>query len=149
MLSISQVARRSAFLLIGAIHVWQGCWLAVGGSAANVTSIHGLVEAVGGERWVAAAMLIFVGAVAFLVTSRQPWAPLVVIPQEIILALAAWSALDAIWASAFADGEVRPRPFIASDQGIYIMLFLGHTLALFSGNGVGGAVAWIKKQLHS
>lgn len=55
---------------------------------------------------------------------------LLIIPQQLTLLLSALGACFAISASAFADGVVRPRLFIAADQLPAILSALFHTCAI-------------------
>ena len=53
-----------------------------------------------------------------------------VLPQQIMLLLSAWGEGTAIWKSEFADGVVRAREFIGSDQCLGIYFAIAHGIAL-------------------
>ena len=57
---------------------------------------------------------------------------LLCMPQQYLTTLSAGSSLQCIINSAYADGVIRSRIFIASDQSIYIAMDLAHALALNS-----------------
>lgn len=52
-------------------------------------------------------------------------------PQQALLWLTAWSASRAVIASAYADGVLRSRTFIAADQMPIVLIVVIHTAALF------------------
>jgi hypothetical protein len=52
------------------------------------------------------------------------------LPQQTLLMISACGAILAIYFSRYADGVVRPRPFIAADQIHVILAALGHTTAV-------------------
>ena len=52
------------------------------------------------------------------------------IPQQFIMFLAAGSAIKAIMLSSYADGVIRPRVFIATDQISVILIALFYLMAV-------------------
>jgi hypothetical protein len=52
------------------------------------------------------------------------------IPQQLLLYLAAWGGLQAVIAGHYADGVTRPHEFILSDQLPVMLLAVIHTLSI-------------------
>ncbi len=55
---------------------------------------------------------------------------LLMIPQQVLLVFSAVGAAGAIWHSSYADGELRPMAFIASDQMWAIVAVVCYSLAV-------------------
>ncbi len=73
----------------------------------------------------AAPYLLFLGCLlAFIgmTVQRRGLTTLLCLPQLFILCVSAYGAISAIMTSHFADGVIRPRMFIASDQEPAIIL---------------------------
>ena len=51
-------------------------------------------------------------------------------PQQFFMLASAFGAARAMLLSQFADGVLRPRPFIISDQHLWLFIGLAHTMAL-------------------
>jgi hypothetical protein len=67
--------------------------------------------------------------VSFGVQSRF-YGPLLMLPQQFFLIVSAAGALRAVIEGHFADGVVRSREFLLSDQIPAVLMALGHTLAI-------------------
>jgi hypothetical protein len=80
----------------------------------------------------AAALLIASALAAWAITRRQPsWQTLAaLLPQQAILTASAYAAAAAVVAAHYADGVIRPRPFILADQAPAILIFALHTAAV-------------------
>lgn len=63
---------------------------------------------------------------------RAPWIVLLLIPQQIMLAISADGAVVAILYAQYADGVIRPRAFIAADQLHVILAAIGHGIAMLA-----------------
>ena len=63
---------------------------------------------------------------------------LALLPQQMILILSAAAAAEAIWGSQFADGVVRPRAFILTDQIPAVLIAIAHTAAILDIHMKGG-----------
>ena len=110
------------------LHLFQGVLLTMFESAANTTSTASLLNIIP-NHIVAGLLLIGVAISAFvgLIYKKKTW---LFLPQMGILAVATMGAISAMSSSQFADGVVRPRPFIMADQGVYIILTLIYGIVL-------------------
>jgi hypothetical protein len=69
---------------------------------------------------------------AWAITRHQPsWQTLAaLLPQQAILTVSAYAAAAAVVTAHYADGVIRPRPFILADQAPVILTFALHTAAV-------------------
>lgn len=111
------------------------CWAAiiiVDASAVGATPVSALHHLIGNPHLLAATLI---GAAALASSSlcmRSRWIVLLLLPQQVLLAISADGAASAILFSQFADGVVRPRAFIAADQLHVILAAFGHAVAMLS-----------------
>jgi hypothetical protein len=113
-----------------AVHsLWAGLLL-TSPEAAHTTPL-GIFAGI--PRWlVAAGMLVAITAATAGLMQRTPGRRSLglLLPQQALLLLTAWSASGAVLVSAYADGVTRSRVFIAADQMPIVLLVSIHTLAL-------------------
>ena len=102
------------------MHLAQGVLLAFYETAGNTTSTATLVKLIPNHS-IAGIVLIAVALLSAyqLFMGYSKW---LLLPQFLALVAAMNGATLAIWNSAFADGVIRSRPFIAADQMIYIVI---------------------------
>ena len=84
-------------------------------------------------RVLMAGVLLAASALAaWAITRHQPsWQTLAaLLPQQAILTASAYAAVAAVVAAHYADGVIRPRPFILADQAPAILAFALHTAAV-------------------
>ncbi len=53
-----------------------------------------------------------------------------VMPQTVVLIVAAWGANQAVWSNHYADGAPYPFAFIAADQLPVLLIAILHTVAI-------------------
>ncbi len=116
------------------LHLIQGFLLLLDKTAGNTTSAHLLLKYVpyaplAGLIMVAAALLAMVELVYFHYIPNTG-SVILLLPQQIILIMAAGSAIQAIFLSHFADGVIRSRAFIIADQSVFILLAIFYTVAI-------------------
>ena len=115
-------------------YVWAAC-LIVDPRAGEATSLAWLTQVFRPE--LAISLLLIVATLAliyvFLFSARYPWAVLLVLPQQAVLFISAWTALTAMIEGHFADGVARPTAFIVADQAPAIIAAVLHTAAIIMG----------------
>lgn len=116
------------------LHLVQGSLLFFGDGAGNTTSAHLLLKyipypPVAGVVMAIAAIMALIELVYF---HHMPDTRSIVLllPQQVILVMAAGSAIEAMVNSHFADGVVRSRSFIIADQSVFVLLAIYYTLAI-------------------
>ncbi len=109
-----------AIIPIIGLHLAQGILLSFFETAGNTTSTSTLMTLVP-DHTIAGIILVMVALLSIyqLATGTSKW---LFLPQFFMLIIAMGGAVLAISNSAFADGVVRSRAFIAADQLIYIIL---------------------------
>ena len=117
-----------------ALHALWAILTAVSSSTLNITAISFLHHDLGLSRL---ACSVLFGAVAAMAAwgigpngGRDLRHVAGLLPQQAILFLSAGSATQAMILSRFADGVVRPWPFIAADQAPSLFVALLHTAAI-------------------
>lgn len=119
------------------LHLLQGSLMVASDSAGWVTSTShirswfGMSAEVLGGLYIGIALLALLGLVAFKRLSLPRL--LTVVPQQVFLTFAAAGAGVSIMDSAFADGVLRSRFFIAADQSPIIIAAFLHSLAVIDG----------------
>ena len=118
------------------LHIAWGCALLQSESPLGVTAIHHIGIMLPG-RWTSAVGLIMIGTLAGigLLTNDRMLSLIVLLPQQFVLMLSALGAIVAIYHSTFADGVVRPRAFIFTDQMPAVLAAIFHTCALLEAHG--------------
>jgi hypothetical protein len=116
------------------LHLAQGFLLLLDKTAGNTTSAHLLLKYVpyaplAGIVMIVAALMAMVELVYFHHIPNTKSVTLL-LPQQVILIMAAGSAIEAIFQSHFADGVIRSRAFIVADQSVYILLAFFYTMAI-------------------
>jgi hypothetical protein len=72
-----------------------------------------------------------VALAAVLVHGAENWLRLtLLLPQQLLLYVAAWGGLQAVVNGHYADGVARPYEFILTDQLPLMLLAVVHTLSL-------------------
>lgn len=113
-----------------ALHLWWAFMLMLDESAAMATVTDALVR-VFDDRYLTVLVLIFASTCSMVgMWLRRPWIGILLIPQQVLMMLAAAGAVTAVFLSHFADGVIRPRAFIAADQLHILFSAFGHTCAL-------------------
>ena len=116
------------------LHLWWAGLLWLSPSAADATTTAALTDCFS-PRYVSVALVVAsVMSLTVLYRARAPsiWTALCLLPQQALLTLAAVGAVEAIWASQFADGVIRSRYFIAADQFPPILAAVFHNFAVVS-----------------
>jgi hypothetical protein len=77
------------------------------------------------------ALLFVVGllgilSVEFFFDLNKLVATLLVLPQQVVLAVSAYAVVQAVVESQYGDGVIRPRVFILADQAPLLIVFLVH-----------------------
>ena len=115
-------------------YVWAGA-LIIDPRAGEATSMSGLFDLFGRETLI--VILIGVATLAlvyvFLFSERRVEAALFALPQQAILLMSAWTAITAMGSGHFADGVVRPIPFILADQAPAVIAAVLHAAAILIG----------------
>jgi hypothetical protein len=111
------------------LHSVWGLVLLNNESAGWVTAISGLAAFFGshGLGWI---FLATAGISAWAVLRGGKGGVILLIPQQVVLTLAAISAIGAMETSAFADGVIRPRAFLIADQAPAVLAALWHGCAM-------------------
>ncbi len=114
-----------------ALHTaWAACgWADV--SAFNGTALHGIFNVFGSTTPLACLTAAGLAMASLIGVSRNPvHGFMLMMPQQCLLLLSAISAVVAIGDSQFADGIIRSRAFIASDQLPAVLGAALHTVAM-------------------
>lgn len=98
--------------------------------ALHITSIHALYVVVHTPNTLANILMITAIAATLGMVSRNLWALLLVVPQQIILFMTAAGAVTAMYLGQFPDGVVRPHAFMIADQIHSVIAAVCHTVAL-------------------
>lgn len=114
--------------------VWAGILL-FDDSAINATAVNALYRYIGPTMLLAAVVAAAALSAAYAMFSNTSWTLILLLPQQILLMMSAAGCIEAIWASQFADGVLRPRGFIAADQIYSVLAAIGHTLAIIAHAG--------------
>lgn len=135
------------FLYASILHATWAVMLLFNTDADGATALSGITRALPGpETTDAMVMLVSSGLAAWVILGPRPIPPLWtlgLIPQQMLLTLAAWAALSAIVAGHFADGAERPTIFIAADQFPILLTAALHNIVIvafeqqqFRGTGI-------------
>lgn len=129
---------RFIFLLAITLHL---CWAAIllySAAPQYTTPIHQTAAIFG--RYGTAAVFVFVAVCAlFSIFKPGRWDGFLLLPQTAVLIGASAGGLYAVMVSHYADGVLRPWPFILADQLPTILLALLHFIAVC-------AVVWEEEQ---
>lgn len=111
------------------MHLIQGALLVFDATAGNTTSTASVMQLIPVGHSLAGLIILATACLSIyeLVMNRHVT---FFIPQFLLLVIGAFGAAEAITQSAFADGVIRSRSFIAADQSIYIVLALIYGIAL-------------------
>ena len=118
-------------------HIVMGLGVIIGGEPASwataVASSLKTVQAIGAPTWflgvayIGSSILVIIE----MLRGKIDWiALLCYAPQQYFMLVSGFGAVIAMWTSSFADGVVRPRPFIISDQHLWLVIGIAHTIAL-------------------
>lgn len=140
------------FLTVSILHtIWAGMLLA-GGGAAGATALSGITTAIPGPHSIDALVMICCSAMAAsVILGPRPIKPLWalgLIPQQILLAMAAWASLSALLDSQFADGVERPWLFIAAGEMPILLVAAIHNVVVvaFEASQFRAAGTWPWKE---
>jgi hypothetical protein len=112
-----------------ALHLCWAAILLVDTSAIGATPVAALRARIG-DTYLVWTLLAAAGLASLALWLRRPWIVLLLLPQQILLAISAEGAASAILLAQFADGVIRPRAFIAADQLYVILAAIGHAAAM-------------------
>lgn len=116
-------------LFVSLMHILWGLLLLANQGALHIAATSVLLKIVGsGHSDIRAFAYIIAGCLP-AVLLRWPGSVaglLSVLPQQCLILMSGISAVVAITSGHYADGVVRDAPFIAMDQGIYIILAVLH-----------------------
>ena len=117
------------FIIWAAIthHLFVACLLLLSPSVASVSSVHLLTKLFGIYPLIFILIFSSVTALVGLINQKYKFWFLI---QQAILCITMIGAFIVIYNSAYSDGVIRSREFIAADQSIYIVMFVWHTIAL-------------------
>ena len=119
------------FLYVSVVQFVWGIILLIEGAQLNVP-LAGLLRVVGSERLLGLALIVASSAGVIARWKRVPPVDMIiyVVPQQIFLILAVVAGFIAVIKGQYADGIVRSRAFILSDQLPLIVGGIIHTVAL-------------------
>lgn len=112
----------SALHLFWAIAIWFDV------SAASATPPSAIYRTFGSATSYLLLMASIFSALGLIVHRR--WVIMFMMPQQLLLTISAIGAVIAIYTSAYADGIVRPRGFIAADQAPIIIMTVAYTISI-------------------
>lgn len=129
--------RRSS-VLWGAsiIHLAQAMLLIASAEAAGATPVHSIVWIVGGRHAGAGALILCSLLSLWAILGRHRdlvFRLALLLPQQALLSLVAAGGLIAMMTERYADGVLRPLPFVMADQLPSVAMFGMHTYALVRG----------------
>jgi hypothetical protein len=130
--------RRLLSLIVLYASIKHAAWAALllfWADAGDATPLHAVLM-IPLPRMLLVLFMLGASALALRVVYREPVssqrAALLLAPQVLIVALAAFGSGEAIWSGHYADGVIRPRAFIAADQLHPLLLLLFHQVAFGS-----------------
>lgn len=127
-----RLLRTHPTLLIAIVyHYIEGIALLWDKAAAEATSIHALVLTF--PRGLCAAILFGSATAAwFGFRARRKITTLIcLMPQQLLLYIAAGGGIEAVWNAQFADGVIRAQAFVMVEQALPILLALGYSWVIF------------------
>ena len=116
-------------LYASTLQVILGVLLLVDPRAVRITTLH-IFDVVAHGRTVGAALIAVAALAVWGTFVDQIAGVLMMMPQQAVIVLSAVSAAESIWRSAYGDGVVRPRAFIAADQAHALLLVPVHAAAV-------------------
>ena len=115
------------------LHLSWGVLLLLDDSAGWATAVHSVLVWLGSTYATAAVMFaVAIAAVAGLHRrlAHSLWGVGLMLPQQAVLFMSAVGAIQAMALSSFADGVVRPNPFIIADQLPAVLIAILHTIGI-------------------
>lgn len=125
-------ARSVSIMVLSAVGLHL-CWAIIilfDESAVNATAVNALFRYIDPPRLLAGSVAAAAFLALYAMLAPGTWTLLLLLPQQVLLMMSAAGAVEAIWASQFADGAIRPHGFIAADQIYSIIVAIGHTAAI-------------------
>ena len=111
--------------------LWGVLILCYGESVTWITAIHHTMALGFSETWLGIVYLVVGLSAAWGLWRPHGHAMIFwAIPQQFVLMYSALGAVEAMIASQFADGVIRPREFLVADQCPAIFLAVLHTCAM-------------------
>lgn len=116
------------------LHCIQALALFNDDSSLGVTSIATVYRILGhSQGGTIVTFLAVAGLAAYgLVINRRIATVACMLPQQFILFIAAYGAIDSMVIGQFADGVARPISFLLADQCPAILATIGHTIAILA-----------------
>lgn len=114
------------------LHVWWALMIIVDASAVQATALEAVSRYIQPPLFLAFVIIATAVMAVIAVIYNSAWIIIFLIPQQAISMMGAAGAIEAIWLAQFADGTIRPRIFIATDQMYAVFVAIGHTIAVIS-----------------
>ncbi len=115
------------------LHLAWAAMISIDLAALGATPIAALFDVFREDRGLLVAVLLVSSASALVaILMPLPVTVTLMLPQQGLLLMSATGAVFAICASQYADGVVRPRPFIAADQVHIVLAAFGHAVAMIA-----------------
>jgi hypothetical protein len=134
--SAEPIKRYPLIVLYAALlhYVWAAALL-TDARAGEITSMSGLYRIFGASNLAIVLFVVATLALAyvFFFAERGMLATTFAVPQQAVLLLSAWSAVDAMASGRFPDGVERPIAFIVADQSPAVIAATLHAAAIFIG----------------
>lgn len=112
------------------LHFLWAVVLLLDDSALGATAISSLYRWIPNKN-ILALTLIYAAILAIIgIYTKHKWIVLFLIPQQLLLCISAYGAMDAVFLAQYADGIFRPRAFIFVDQIYSLIAALAHTAAI-------------------
>lgn len=116
-----------------AMHWLWGSMLQLGTAPLGITAISSLTHFGFVSAPYVGLMLLTVSMLAAISRAAPKSVSLLfMIPQQLVLVVSALGAITAMQTGTFADGEVRPIPFIVADQAPSVLIAVFHILSVYS-----------------
>jgi hypothetical protein len=112
------------------LHAFWAITLAVDPVSRNATALNALVKVFGNFTMGVLISIVILTLIGLFWVRKRISTILLLIPQQLILFIAAEGSLMAVYRGTYADLVVRPRMFIAADQAPIILTAIFYTMAM-------------------
>jgi len=113
-------------------YLWAAC-VVVDRTALYATALHVFYAVMGWPHWIMPAVFAAVATMAMMALFLPDVGKVAIalmLPQQVMLMISAYGAIQATVAGHFGDGIERSHTFILADQAPAIIAAVGHTLAI-------------------